>query len=148
MTKRPHISLRTKLAAALLTIVRPDEHGQLTRVIPHAMARRMTDDLVISLFQFDHWPIRHADGGPSVAWNLEPRPIIEHRIKTAKKDAPEMKKNRRIAKRRAAESLTAVDVRGARDDEYSRKPPKRAWPSRPFPGSKKDKALRAQRNAR
>jgi hypothetical protein len=167
MSKRPHISLRTKLAAALLTIVRPDEHGRLVRVISHSDARKMTADQIISLYNFDHWPVRFADGGPCEPWNLEPRPIIEHRTKTAKKDAPEMKKARRIAKRRAAE-VSRVDVRGGRDVEGCRSgcnmqrcaysqdgrcarlaPAKKSrWPKRPFPGSKADKAARAQRNTR
>lgn len=142
--KRPHVSLRVKLAAALLTIVRPDENGELRRVISHADAQKMTADQIISLYNFDHWPIRFADGGCSEPWNLEPRPIIEHRRKTAKKDVPEMKKARKIAKRRAADTLPRVQVMG---DLATGPAPqmKRAWPSRPFPNSKRDKLMRAQR---
>lgn len=119
MRKRPSISLKVKLAATLLTIVRPNERGELERVIPHEQARKMTADQVISLFHFDHWPIRHADGGPAAPWNLEPRPILEHRRKSAKIDAPQMAKSRRLA--------------GARTEDAPQKPPK---PKTVIPGSK------------
>lgn len=163
MKKRPHINLTTKLAAALLTIVRPDEHGVLCRVISHAEAKTLTARAILARFEWDHYPVRFADGGCSEPWNLEPRPIIEHRTKTAKKDAPEMKKARRIANRRA-DDLARVEVRGAMgeavegcgpccsmtrcarslDGRCSRLKPKRKWPSRPFPKRPK----KTRRNAR
>ena len=129
MSKRPHISLKIKLAAALCTIVRPDETGRLVRVISHADAKKMTADQVLSVFTWDHYPIRFSDGGPCTHWNLEPRPILEHRHKTAKKDAPEMKKARKIAKRQA-EKLLPVDVTGELGGRSER--PKPRWPSRPM----------------
>jgi len=147
VSKRPHISLKTKLAAALCTIVRPDETGRLVRVISHADAKKMTADQVLSVFTWDHYPIRFSDGGPCAHWNLEPRPILEHRHKTAKKDAPEMKKARKIAKRQA-EKLLPVEVRGELADS-----PKRQWPSRPlqsrgFPTKAERQKAKAWKEAR
>ena len=130
-------------AAVLLTIVRPDDDGILRRVISLADAQKMTADQIISLFQFDHWPIRFSDGGPSEPWNLEPRPIIEHRRKTAKRDAPEMKKYRRISARLA--QYAPVDVTGDLADTPAHKSHKRAWPKRPFPGSKADRDRKLSR---
>jgi hypothetical protein len=146
--KRPHINLTTKLAAALLTIVRPDEHGELRRVISHADAQNMTAVQIISVFVWDHDPIRHEAGGPALPWNLTPRPIIEHRRKSAKIDAPAIAKGKRLRteqeafRRRLLEKSgqIPVDVRGSRDDGHERKPPKRAWPSRPFPKKPKRNA--------
>lgn len=96
MSKRAHISLRVKLAAALLTMMRPDDSGNLVRIIPHEEAKRLTADQILARYHFDHWPIRHADGGPSEPWNLEPRPIAEHRKKTDEIDVPQIAKQKRI----------------------------------------------------
>lgn len=98
MRARTHISLKTKLAAALLTIVRPNERGELEPVIDFESAKQMTADQIISLFRFDHGHF-HAWGGSDHPANLTPRPIIEHRIKTAKVDVPTIAKSARIARR-------------------------------------------------
>lgn len=96
MSPRAHIPLKVKLAAALLQMLRPDENGKLVPVIPHEDAKHMTADQIISLFNFDHTPIPKAHGGPDAPWNLEPRPILEHRRKTAKVDVPMIAKTDRI----------------------------------------------------
>lgn len=111
---RAHISLKTKLAAALLTMLRPNESGKLVRVISHEEAKRMTADQILARFDWDHYPIRKADGGPDEPWNLEPRPTAEHSKKTREIDQPQLAKQRRI--------------RGE-----TRQGPKRKIPSRPFP---------------
>lgn len=95
--KRGHISLKTKLAAALLTMRRPNEQGELEPIIDHESAKRMTVDQILSIFHWDHYPIRKEQGGPDEHWNLEPKPILEHRHKTAKKDQPEIAKSKRLA---------------------------------------------------
>ena len=57
MTSRPHIPLRTKLAAALCNLVRYDEDaGTFVPVIPHEEAKRLSEQEVLSRFHFDHWP--------------------------------------------------------------------------------------------
>jgi hypothetical protein len=86
MAGREHNNKDTLLAAALLAL------GH----IPHEHAKLMTAAQVISLFQFDHYPIRKADGGPDEPWNLRPLGIMAHRVKTAEKDAPEMARNRDV----------------------------------------------------
>jgi hypothetical protein len=96
VSDREKIACNVKLASTLLQMKRPDETGKLVPVIPHEHAKLMTADQIISLFHFDHYPIRKTDGGPDEPWNLEPRPIREHRVKTAKKDAPELAKIKRI----------------------------------------------------
>ena len=101
---RKSIPLKTKLAAALLTMRRPNDAGELELIISHDHAKLMSDDQIISLFHFDHYPIPHAHGGPDEAWNLEPRPIAEHREKTATVDQPMMAKVDRIVKREAGKT--------------------------------------------
>jgi hypothetical protein len=92
--KRKSIPLLTKLASALLQL--RDDQGQL--LIPYQDSKLMTADQVVSLFHFDHYPVRHEDGGPADPWNLVPRMILEHRRKTAKVDAPEAAKGRKVRK--------------------------------------------------
>jgi hypothetical protein len=79
-------SLETKLAATLLAL------GH----IPYEDAKQMTARQITSLYHFDHYPIRHTDGGPSEPWNLVPRLIAAHREKTAKVDQPAIAKDRNI----------------------------------------------------
>jgi hypothetical protein len=97
MAKRPHVSLKTKLAAALLTMVRPDDTGNLVPVIAHEHAKKMSPEQIISLFNFDHYPIPHAHDGPAEPWNLVPRLIREHRVKTATRDTPAIRRVQRVA---------------------------------------------------
>lgn len=92
MTVRSSISLKTKLASALLQV---GEGG--VPFIPYDDAKQMTADQVVSLFHFDHHPIPKAHGGPDEPWNLMPRLIVLHRRKTATVDAPVIAKTRRIA---------------------------------------------------
>jgi len=69
--KRRKITLKTKLAAALLKL------GD----IPYDDAKTMGEDNLISLYQWDH-NILHAHDGPDAFWNIEPKLIREHREKT------------------------------------------------------------------
>lgn len=94
---RRHISLKTKLAAALCNMVRPDENGVMRPVIDHESAKAMTEDQVLSLFNFDHWPVPKHRDGPDAHWNLTPRPIVEHREKSARVDTPGAAKDARLS---------------------------------------------------
>lgn len=134
MAARAYISLKTKLAAALLTMVRPDEAGNLVPFIPHEHAKLMSDDQIISLFQFDHDPIPHAPpfNGPDEAWNLTPRPIMEHRTKTAKRDVPVIAKTKRIARAHSEFCARALGVVRIPKEKRSRFPKGRKIPKRPF----------------
>lgn len=94
--RRPHIPLKTRLAAALCQMLRPNAEGKWERVIDYASAKAMTEDQVLSLWNWDHDPIpKHLDG-PDEHWNLVPRPIMEHRIKTATYDVPAKAKADRL----------------------------------------------------
>lgn len=85
-------TLKCRLAAALCALT--DGSGQ--RLIPHEHAKLMSEDDVISLFHFDHYPIRHEAGGPLAHWNLDPRMIPDHRMKTATIDVPQVAKAKRL----------------------------------------------------
>jgi hypothetical protein len=86
LSKRPHISLKTKLAAAICCLLK----------IPHEHAEAMHEEHVLSLVDWDHYPIPKAHGGPDAHFNLVPRPKLEHRLKTAKIDVPQIAKTKRI----------------------------------------------------
>ena len=151
MGKRAHLSLKTKLASALLALegFQYDEvTGKCCRVnlIPYEDSKRMTADQIISLFAFDHYPQRKADGGPDEPWNLEPRLIQAHREKTAKVDVPEMAKSKRIRRKVSLHNValaskaandTIADIVSDGVRRMSRTLLKRRIPSRPFPKIKR-----------
>lgn len=99
MSARAHIPLKEKLAAALSQMLRDDGNGKLVPIIPYDDAKQMTADQILSLFAWDHYPIRKVDGGADRHFNLVPRLIGEHRTKTATVDVPQMRKADRIRKR-------------------------------------------------
>lgn len=69
--RRAHITLRTKLASALLAL------GH----IPYDDAKAMGEDNLISLYQFDHG-ILHGVQPNDEFWNLTPTLIRPHREKS------------------------------------------------------------------
>lgn len=130
MSRRAHIPLKTKLAAALCHMLRADENGNLVRIIPHEEAKRLSEEQIISRFHFDHDPIPHAHGGPDAHWNLPPKLAAEHREKTARNDIPAIAKSRRVVKAEAQhQARMAAKASG---DPVIEKPRKK-WASRPFP---------------
>jgi hypothetical protein len=122
---RKHLRLKTKLAAALLTL------GD----VKHEHAKLMTEDQICSLYQFDHWPVRHADGGTDHPSNLTPRLIKPHREKS-KHDASDRTKERRVRRAQAAHD-DALMVKSADPGSVilsALKPMQwTRWSSRPFP---------------
>lgn len=88
--------LKEQLAAALRDMMVMNQDGDWERAIPWEHARNMTAEQVLSLFQRDHYPIRHEMGGPNVHWNCQWLFKGRHRDKTAKKDQPEIAKSKRI----------------------------------------------------
>jgi hypothetical protein len=94
---RKAIPLKTKLAAALCNMLRPNDAGELVPVIDYESAKQMTEDQVLSIFHFDHYPTAKHQGGKDVHHNLVPRPILEHREKTAKVDIPAAAKSARLS---------------------------------------------------
>ena len=126
MRQRRHISLKIKLAAALLQMRRATPDGRWVLIIPHEQAKRMTADQVIALFHFDHYPIPHAHGGPDEPWNLDPLPIAEHQEKTAKRDVPAIAKTKRLSKEHEEFRKRMLAPRDERPVRKSK------WASRPF----------------
>ena len=94
---RKKIPDRTKLAAALLTVVRPNENGELVPVIDYETGRKMSEEAILAAFEWDHYPTPVNQGGKDVHHNLVPRPILEHREKTAKVDVPMAAKAARLS---------------------------------------------------
>ena len=138
MSKREHISLKTKLASALLTLGHVD----------YSHAKGMTADQIISLYAWDHG-ILHAIEPNDSFWNLTPRLIAEHREKS-KRDTAIVAKSKRILRKQEAHLLRmGMDmVSGVIVDSPRRKTPwameavkwpatKRRIPSRPFPKNKR-----------
>lgn len=111
MSKRGHISLRTKLAAAVRDLLQ----------IPYEHAKLMTEDQVLSLVQWDHG-ILHGVEVNNEHWNLTPRTIMAHREKS-KTDTGIVAKVVRIEKKWAPVKAAI---------ESGQKPPKRVskhrWP--------------------
>lgn len=122
---RKQPSRTIKLAATLLTL-RHEVDGELVPIFSFEEAKALSAEQIISLFEYDHYPIRHDDGGPVEPWNLVPRLIQAHRKKTATIDIPQMRKADRINAAHEAH-LTRVSIpRSERPAKKSR------WGSRPF----------------
>lgn len=134
MSKRKAVPLEVKVAAALLML--KDEHGE--RLIPHEHAKLMSAGQILSLFHWDHYPVRHEDGGPDEPWNLTPRFAEAHREKTAKVDAPEAAKGRHLRKKEAEHRFAMglkliADAMGDAIADAKERPRRRSKiPSRPF----------------
>jgi vacuolar-type H+-ATPase subunit I/STV1 len=127
---RKHISLKTKLAAALLQM-RKEVDGKLELIIPHEEAKTLTADKILERFDFHHYPITHAEGGPDEPWNLEPVERAKHREITAKVDVPGIAKRKRVTEVHEEFRRRMLMPRDER-------PPKRSkWASRPFPSRRK-----------
>jgi hypothetical protein len=126
---RQHISLKKKLAAALLTIKRPDEHGNLVPVIDYEDAKSMDEDQIISVFHFDHG-ILHAIEPINEPWNLTPRPIIEHRKKSAKDKTALSKGDRLSDSQKEFQRKMLVKVGQGETIEDVKAKRKYKWPKR------------------
>jgi hypothetical protein len=90
------VNMGTKLAAALLQMRDGLTGG---RLIPYDHAKKMTARQIISLFEYDHYPIAKSEGGPDEPWNLRPMLIPAHRERTRKHDLPRIAKNKRVRAR-------------------------------------------------
>lgn len=113
--KRGHISYKTKLAAALRELAK----------IPRDHAEQMTEDQILSLFQWNHI-VYHADTANDAHYNLDPLLIRAHRKRTAEIDVPQIAKTKRI-------SATQAEFRQRLLTPRDQRPPKQSrWGSRPF----------------
>jgi hypothetical protein len=90
VSRRKHISWKTRCASAVLALMNGREPGW------YADAKTMTEDQFLSLFHFDH-NILHETGhlDADKYWNLMPMLIRAHRKKT-KTDAAIIAKGRRL----------------------------------------------------
>lgn len=101
--KRKPLSLKTKLASALLEMKRYDEEqAAFVPIIGYEESKSMTADQIVARFHFDH-NIAHAHGGSDEPWNLTPMAIEDHRKKTAEIDVPRLAKSKRIQRRERGE---------------------------------------------
>jgi len=96
--KRRRPTLRERLAATLLTLVRENEFGQLVPVISFEEAKGMTADQILARYEFDH-AVYVTWGGGNHPVNLTPRAVADHRAKT-RRDLKEIGRVRRGLKRR------------------------------------------------
>jgi hypothetical protein len=98
MSKRKHISWKTKCAAAVLAFnqLNHGKHQDDPYFVPYRDAKQMTEDQFLSLFHFDH-NMLHSYGSEDrdSYYNLTPMMIRAHREKT-KQDAKIIAKSRRI----------------------------------------------------
>jgi hypothetical protein len=113
MPSRKHISLKTKLASALLML----------KDIPYEESKGMSAEQIISLYQFDHG-ILHATEPIDEPWNLTPRLIHEHRQKS-KKDTAIVAKSRRIEKKWSEFTAKLHSKPAPKSKKYR-------WPKRKF----------------
>lgn len=88
MTRRAHISDRTKLAALVCELL----------AIPHEHQLLMHQDHVLSLVHWDHYPVPKALGGSDRFSNLRALLVATHRVITAKRDVPTIAKVKRLAR--------------------------------------------------
>ena len=127
---RKKINFKTKLCATLCQM-RHEVDGKWELIIPHDDAVKMSEDQILSLFQFDHYPIPHAEDGPDEHWNLDPVLIAPHKAKTAKVDTPGIAKRKRVSEKEEEFRRKMLTPRDERPDKKSR------WGSRPFPKKRK-----------
>lgn len=127
MSKRPYIPLKTRLAAALCQMLRPNADGKWERVIDYQSAKAMTEDQILSVFAWDHDPIPKHRDGPDEHWNLVPRPILEHREKTAKIDTPGAAKDKRVMARQEEFRRKMLARAGQAESAPKPEKPKRPW---------------------
>lgn len=123
--RRAHIGLKTKLCSALCQLVRYDDvNACFVKIIPHDRAKAMTEDEILAVFEWQHYPIPKAHDGPDSHWNIEPMVKAEHREVTAKTDIPRIAKSKRIVRANDAFSIRLL----AKDRGEPK--PKSKWPSR------------------
>jgi hypothetical protein len=117
--KRAHIPLKTKLAAAICQLF-----------LTHDEAEALSEEQVLMLVNWDHYPIPHAEGGPDTHFNLVAALVPGHKEKTRKIDIPGIAKRKRISAEHEEFQRRILTPRADRPKK------KRSIPSRPFPSRK------------
>lgn len=126
--KRGHITLKTKLAAAI---------GAL--FLTYDERRLLSEDQVLSLVNWDHDPIPHAEDGTDDHFNLVPLLIGGHRAKTATVDVPGIAKRKRVSQAHAEFRTLILTPRDQRPECKSSFPKGRKMQSRNSNFRKKEK---------
>jgi len=132
-------NLSEELGAALLQILElQDEldrrNGEPVEPIPREVAKALTPSQIRSLFEVDHYPIRREMGGTNHPANLHFRLWKAHRVKTAKRDVPEIRKGERIWRANVEHALAMTDklclpsLEEIKAREIRRQKPKHRWP--------------------
>lgn len=96
--------------------------------IPHDHQQALTAHQICSLVEFNHYPVRRADGGTNHPSNLQPLLRAAHKERTRKVDIPEIAKRKRIvrASDAAVNRLLSKFARVTSEIERDRS----RWPSR------------------
>ena len=123
--KRGHISYKTKLVSALCQMMHEVE-GKLELIFTHEEAKALSEDQILSLFHWDHDPVPHAENGTDEHFNIVPKLIVPHRVKTRTFDVPRIAKNKRISREHEEFQRRMLTPRADREPKKSR------WGSRPF----------------
>lgn len=119
---RKHIGYKTKLAAAICQLF-----------LTHDEAVALSEDQVLLLVHWDHYPVPHAEDGPDAHFNLMAALVPGHKEKTAKIDIPGIAKRKRITEAHEAFRRLLQTPRDERPPRTSR------WGKRPFPSQRKAK---------
>lgn len=127
MRKTP--TLKEKLAACLIELMEIDRED----------AKKMTPEQILSLVEWDHYPVAFniaRDSGWTIEeinhpTNLLPRFILGHREKTAKVDTPVAAKSKRLTAAQEEHRRRMLIVTEGEPDDLA--VVKSKWPSRPFP---------------
>lgn len=132
MSSRPP-NLTEKLASVLLVLKLGDDW-----LIPEPIRSKGSADEILAYCQWDHYPVRRADGGTNDPRNIRPLPVAVHAEKTAKKDLPEIAKGKRLsASAEETRRIILAKVGKIADDEVMRRKRKHPLPCGKHSGWKK-----------
>ena len=132
MTSRPP-NLREKLASLLLLLKIGEDW-----LIPEPVRSQGSADDILKCCEWDHYPVRRADGGDNDPRNIRPLPRTVHAEKTAAKDIPAIAKGKRLA-RSAEETRRIILAKVGRlaDEEVRRRKARHPLPCGKLSGWKK-----------
>lgn len=134
-----------EICAALIIefVTVEDENGNDVPLVTRDEAKLMTAEQIFSLTQRDHDPIR-VETAIALGWtprqynhptNISVKAIKSHRVKTAKKDIPEIAKGDRITAEQA-EHRRRMLAKAGEIVVAAKKKFKRRWPKRPMSGGR------------
>lgn len=97
----------------------------LVELLPNDLQRKLYDEkadaqVILSMFEWDHYPKRHVDGGPNKWWNIRPLSPEDHKEKT-RKDKGELAKTDRLHGKTKTGPKKKIRSRGFMPKEEARK---------------------------